>query len=348
MKSFEYYITLFAQYMTGLGYSKLSIVNITHQIRLFARYAHEHDREEITGITHRDITGFIEWARVQITNRGKEFSPASIVRMVSSLRQFFKFLHRNEYMLVNPMEEYTPDIKAHQTQKEIFTRDEMSIFLDSIDINERNGLRDRSIFELMYSSGLRISEVVKLELADVDLNERVLLVKEGKGGRDRFVPFSEVASVFIRRYIKTDRKRHIRFCKSDDAAVFIGQHGRLSTQVIRIYFKTYLEASGIERKNLSPHSIRHSCATHLLEAGADVRYVQELLGHEYIQTTVKYTHLMIESLKRIYKTYHPRENAYYEEINDEYLKGITMLEEELSRGTEQEGPPGRGKKRHLE
>ena len=329
MKSLEYFLLLFENYLHGLAYAKTSIVNIMHQLRHFAAYAGEKGIDDVTEIRQNHITAFVAHIRKKVTNRGREFSADTVVRMISSLRHFFKFLYRNEHILINPMEEFTTDIKANRNRKEIFTLSEMTAFLDSIDTREKNGLRDRAIFELMYSSGLRISEVVKLDLSDVDLNERILLVREGKGGKDRYVPFSEVSAVFIMKYIENDRKKHLRFCKGDDAAIFIGQGGRMKTQVIRLYFRKYLEATGITRRNLSPHSIRHSCATHLLEAGADVRYVQELLGHEHIQTTVKYTHLMIESLKRVYKTYHPRENQYFEEIDEEYLKALDELKQDV-------------------
>lgn len=337
MRSPDFYLLLFENHLHGLGYAKTSIVNITHQMRHFIEYMRDAGKNDVTDIRTEDITAFIAHIRRRITNRGREFSTATVVRMISSLRQFFKFLYRNDHILTNPMEGFTTDLKANRNRKEIFTLEEMAVFLDSIDINGKNGLRDRAIFELMYSSGLRISEVTKLDLSDVDLNERILLVREGKGGKDRFVPFSEVTAAFIVKYIETGRKRCLKYCKGDasaEGALFIGQGGRMRPGMLRLSFKEYLQVSGITRKNLTPHSIRHSCATHLLEAGADVRYVQELLGHEHIQTTVQYTHLTMESLKRVYKTYHPRENQYFEEIDDEYLREIEKLRDEIVRRRE--------------
>ena len=335
MRSLEYFLLLFENHLHGLAYAKSSIANIAHQLRHFAAYANAHGIDDVREIKATDIDAFIAHMRRKITNRGGEFSAGSIARMISSLRIFFKFLYRSEHILINPMEGFAANIRADRNRKEIFTPAEMTRFLDSIDIDDDIGLRDRAIFELMYSSGLRISEVVKLDVGDVDLNERVLLVREGKGGKDRFVPFSRVAAAFIMKYIehndRSGRKGRMRARGIDESALFIGRHGRMQTQVIRLYFRKYLEASGITRRNLSPHSIRHSCATHLLEAGADVRYVQELLGHEHIQTTVKYTHLMIEGLKRVYKMYHPRENQFYEEIDEEYLRGLERLKSDVAK-----------------
>jgi site-specific recombinase XerD len=189
----------------------------------------------------------------------------------------------------------------------------------------------------MYSSGLRINEVARLDAGDVDLSERTLLVREGKGSKDRFVPFSGVARDFLKLYL--EEKGNAR--TAEDEAFFTGFHGRVKASWIREEFEKRINALGMKRENLTPHSIRHSCATHLLEAGADVRYVQELLGHEYIQTTVKYTHLMIESLKRVYKTFHPRENQYFEEIDREYLTQIGKLKEEIVRKREAKKRYGR-------
>jgi site-specific recombinase XerD len=336
VKPFRYYLLLFENYLTGSGYAATSVANIIHHLRLFMEFLEESGKNAVTDINEGDIRDFIASFQRKESKRGTPYSPATVLRVVSSLRHFFRFLYRHDYILANPMEEYeTPALDA-EARKEIFTREEMARFLDAIDISASNGLRNRAIFELMYSSGLRISEVVKLDLADVDLNERILLVRQGKGGKDRFVPFSEVAAAFIMKNIETDRKRYIKRARSgDENALFLGAQGRMKAYMTRtVIFRKILADSGITRKKLSPHSIRHSCATHLLEAGADVRYVQELLGHECIETTVKYTHLMIESLKRVYKTYHPRENEYFEEIDEEYLEQLEKLKEETIRRRE--------------
>ena len=336
MRPFRYYLLLFENYLSGSGYAETSVANIIHHLRFFMEVIEKSGKNVVTDISEGDIRDFIAAFQRKESKRGTLYSPATVVRVVSSLRHFFRFLYRHEHILTNPMEEYEMPVLDIEPRKEIFTSGEMAQFLDAIDVSAPLGLRNRAIFELMYSSGLRISEVVKLDLADVDLNERILLVREGKGGRDRFVPFSEVAVAFIMKYVETDRKRYLKHARSgDENALFLGAQGRMKAYMIRtVIFRKILADSGIKRKKLSPHSIRHSCATHLLEAGADVRYVQELLGHECIETTVKYTHLMIESLKRVYKTYHPRENEYFEEIDGEYLEQLEKLKAETIRRRE--------------
>ena len=221
------------------------------------------------------------------------------------------------------MENISFELKELLKQREIFARDEINAFLDCIPVKD---FLKKAVFELMYSSGLRVSEIVNLNLSDIDLSERTLAVREGKGSKDRFVPFSEVACMFLKRYIDKGRKG---LGYREDDALFLTEYGRISGSTIRKYFGEILKRANITRKHLTVHSIRHTCATHLLESGADVRYVQELLGHETIETTVKYTHLMMENLKRAYKSGHPRENEYYEEVDAEYLENIDKLKSEI-------------------
>jgi site-specific recombinase XerD len=205
--------------------------------------------------------------------------------------------------------------------KAVLSFDQMNRFLDGIDLNGPLGLRDRAIFELMYSSGLRVSEIVNLDRQDVDLSERMVRLRRTKMGKDKVVPVTESAGKFLKLYLeqRTD----------SDPALFMSLNGRLRKFSIAQRFRERLKAAGIRHKGLSPHSIRHSVATHLLETGADLRYVQELLGHESIETTMIYTHAMSENLKKIYKTYHPRENEYYKEADAEYIKGIEDFRIEL-------------------
>ena len=334
MKGFEYYILLFENYLNGIGYKPATIRGIKRSVNLFVDYTREKKRENIPDVTEGDISDFVLKLKSTDTRFGKPLKPGSLKAGVSNLRRFFSFLYRNEYLLVNPMENF-PEIKNIEARKEIFTLDEMNGFLDSIDVNKPGGLLKRAIFELVYSSGLRISEAVKLNLTDIDLASRILAVRQGKGSKDRFVPFSDVACLFLKKYIDTGRKNQVRYLTfKDEGAVFLSPYGRIKDITIRNYFRDILKNAGIERKSRTVHSIRHSTATHLLEAGADVRYVQELLGHESIETTVRYTHLMMESLKKAYKSAHPRENKFFEEIDDEYLKDIENLKQEIMRRKE--------------
>ena len=240
---------------------------------------------------------------------------------MSNTKKLFKCLYLQEKILFSPFHDFEILSNGIDGIREIFSTEEITIFLDSINIDTRYGLRDRTIFELMYSSGLRTSEISHLNIGDIDFESRMLKVRQSKWSKDRVVPISFVAIVFLKKYLA--RRKNV------EQAVFLGNLGRLGTGGIKIRFKDHLGKTEITRGGLCPHSIRHSCATHLLESGADLRYVQELLGHESIETTAKYTHLLYDSLKRVYKSHHPRENEYYKEVDEEYLKKISLLKEAI-------------------
>jgi site-specific recombinase XerD len=335
MKSFEHYIPLFEKYLIGLGYRKSTIDSTILSVKLFAEFSREMGKPVPAETSARELTEYIVHLRESATRYNRPYSAGTINRRLSSLRHFYRFLYRSEFILLNPAEDISLEVKETGNRKEIFTKDEMNAFLDAIDKSEQRFLLKRAIFELLYSSGLRVNEAVHLNMSDIDFSARILTVREGKGGKDRFVPFSEVAALFLKRYIDRERKEFVSAIRGmAEEPLFLSEYGRLSTMTVRKYFRELVKKADITRERLTVHSIRHSCATHLLEAGADVRYVQELLGHESIETTVKYTHLMMENLKRAYKSAHPRENQFYDEIDAEYLNDVENLKEEIRRSRE--------------
>lgn len=332
MKSFSSIILLFKKYLNGLAYKKNTVDYAVYSVGSFFNYLIGINKNDIREIIQKETIDYLEYLSNKNSRLKKPYSKSTIDKTFSILKHLFKFLYANNIILFNPIEDLEFRIKDIARQREIFSYKEISLFLESIDIEATHGERDQAIFELMYSSGLRLSEVEKLNLSDIDLLERILAVRSGKGDKDRFVPFSKVSCEFLKKYINSERKRVARFVNSEEKkALFLGYRGRLKTSGIRQRFKKILEKAKIKHKGLTPHSIRHSTATHLLENGADVRYVAELLGHEDIQTTVRYTHLMMEYLKRVYKSAHPRENKYYEEVDAKYISNIEKLIEGIKK-----------------
>lgn len=175
----------------------------------------------------------------------------------------------------------------------------------------------------MYSSGLRVSEVADLKIKEIDFSSRMLMVRNGKWGKDRVIPISIVASKFLQKYLVGRRNKKESF-------VFLGTRGRLKGTSITERFITLIRRYEMDRPGLVTHSIRHSVATHLLESGAGIRYVQALLGHESIETTVRYTHMLYDNMKKIYKSYHPRENEYYKEVDSNYLLELEEFRDRLN------------------
>ena len=329
MKKFKTLLLEYEKYYRGRG-----VKNVKSQLRWLSRfyeYLETIGKTDLRTIKEADIRKYIDVVKGMISDDTKKiYAPTTVSSVFYIVKNFYAFLYMYEYILVNPFEELDMKFKKQQKRRGIFTEKEINEFLDSISISEPLGQRDRAIFELMYSSGLRLGDVVGLDLSDVDMQERVLMIRQGKGDKDAYLPFSEVALTFLQKYIACERMRLLkRVNQEEEKALFLHGYKRITNGVVQKIFKTRLEKSGIEKKDRCLHSIRHSTATHLLEAGADIRFVSELLRHETLDTTVKYTYLPIENLKRAYKKAHPRENDYYEEVTEEYLKEIEKLKEEL-------------------
>jgi len=202
------------------------------------------------------------------------------------------------------------------------TREEITRFLESIDTGTSVGLRDRTLFELIYSSGLRVSEAASLKVGDIDVERRLMVVR-GKFDRDRMVPISEVARDFVVRYLGGKLEAREAWVFAGTRGPTAGGHIRGTT--ISERFRLLLGQFGMDVPELSTHSIRHSTATHLLENGASIRHVQELLGHKSIESTVRYTHVMVDGLGKVYRRHHPREHELFEELGEEYEGRLTRL-----------------------
>ncbi len=228
------------------------------------------------------------------------------------LNDLFKTLVQSNLILTNPVLKTDIVIKEESGIKSIFSEHEIITFLESIETVTVFGIRDRAVFELMYFTGIRIKEVQELNLEDIDFSLKEVYIREGKGDKDRIVPLGSVAE----EYISLWTKKRKRLVKTSEKALFINSNNlRLRTVQIREAFRRYIKLADLEGNELTPHSLRHTCATHLLENGADIRFVQELLGHESIQTTVTYTKNIIKGLKKLHKTYHPRENELYPDMD---------------------------------
>jgi integrase/recombinase XerC len=251
---------------------------------------------------------------------GSLISRRTINGRLGALRKAFKVLYQSEYLDKNPFDELVLGVRPERgTKRQPFSEKEMAVFLDGIKPTAGRGLRDRTLFELMYSSGLRAAETAKLSIGDVDLEQRELLV-QGKGAQDRVVPFSRPARDFLTLYLK-DRTNRLE-------PVFLRanyQTGPMLAQTITRRFRTLLQQFDMGGTNRLTHAIRHSTATHLLDNGAGIRHVQELLGHKNIENTVLYTHLQTGGLAKIHQKYHPREHRYLKYIDEDYIRRLDFL-----------------------
>ncbi len=235
----------------------------------------------------------------------KKNRKSSIARKLASLRTFFKFLLRAGILKKNPaslvstprLEKYIPSF---------LSIDETFILLEMPDVTTFAGIRDTAIMEILYSSGLRVSELVEMDENDLDLNLGIIKVM-GKGKKERIVPVGSKAIEALKSYLNSHKRRKkIPPPSSLNPPVFLNQRGgRLTARSVARIINRYIEQCGL-LKNISPHSLRHTFATHMLDAGADLRAIQELLGHVSLSTTQKYTHVSIDKLMEVYDKAHPK------------------------------------------
>ena len=228
----------------------------------------------------------------------KKLSRASIARHLSALRSFFKYLMREEAVEANPARGVaTPRREKHLPS--VLQTSDITLLFETPDLSNALGIRDRAWLELLYGSGLRIGELVGIDIDDIEIRARLVKVR-GKGSKERIVPFGSKAEDALRAYLK------VRPAPPDQEALFVNYRGqRITARSVRRLFNGYVRAASL-RAGVSPHTLRHSFATHLLNAGADLRAIQELLGHASLSTTQKYTHLNDWQLIAVYKKAHPR------------------------------------------
>lgn len=277
------------------GLSENSIFSYVSDVKKLNRFLAK-EKIELQSSTQENINEFLrEETRKKISNRTK-------ARVIASLRQFFKYLKDLSLIAENPMENVEAP-KIERTLPDYLSQKEILRLFSVFDEYSPLELRDKAMFELLYSSGLRISEACNLELTDLDLDNMLLKVK-GKGNRERLVPFGEVALNLLRSYLENARDRILKTHHSKFLLVS-KKGGALSRKSAWRLLKRYIERAHIN-KNITPHTLRHSFATHLLQNNADLRAVQELLGHIDISTTQIYTHLAAPHLKETHKKFHPR------------------------------------------
>ena len=258
-------------------------------------------------VTHIMIRGFMA------DLGAKGVSRQTIARKIAALRSFYKYLQREGRVTVNPARiVHTP--KLEKKIPTFLTVSMMERLLAAPEAGTFTGARDKAILELIYSAGLRSFELVGLDHADIDLERRVLRLR-GKGMKERINPVGRYAIAALEEYLRQKESHHDRH-RFDASAVFLNFRGqRLTTRSVRRMLSHYASLAGLP-SDVSPHTLRHSFATHLLQRGADLRVVQELLGHENISTTQIYTHITAGEMQRIYAESHPRADHSLESITE--------------------------------
>jgi len=305
-------ITLFLTWLqVEKGYSPHTIAAYGRDLREFAaRYSAPVTPEAVTG---DDVHAFIQ------SRRGD--SAATVARKLSSLRSFFRFLQRREGLATDPLAGIAAP-KIRQGIPVFLTVDEAFALMEAPDLQDATMRRDRAILELLYSTGARVSELVSRDVPDLDFATAILRIK-GKGGKERLSPVGLPAVEAIRAWLPERamilaENRGAGRLVADNALFLNRRGGRLTSRSVERLVRFYSERAGIIQM-VTPHALRHSFATHLLEMGADLRSVQELLGHASLSTTGRYTHLNIDHLAGVYDQAHPLANTSHSSSKNEGL-----------------------------
>lgn len=299
MRTRKEYIVEFASWLElEKGYSPHTIEGYLRDIREFSGTITE-DRD-IHEITSQDVRKFV------VGLHGKNIS-TSVARKLSALRTFFRYLQRQKYISHDPLSGVSGP-KIGQSIPVFLTVDEVFLLLEEPGSHDTFMDRDKAILELLYSTGIRVAELVSSDLKDLDFESEVLSVR-GKGNKERLVPVGQHALHAVSQWLslreKLMQKRVAKGKTVEKDPLFLnGRGGRLTARSVERLVKAYGERAGI-RQTVTPHALRHSFATHLLEMGADLRSVQELLGHASLSSTQRYTHLNLDHLTAVYDKAHP-------------------------------------------
>ena len=276
------------------GYSNNTIESYKRDLEKFLEFNKDID---INNISNDDLKKYIKHLNTEGLNE------KSIARNISSLKSFYKFLLQSKITKENPSDAlFLPKIK--KSLPNTLTEDEVLKLLD-IDLSDNFSYRNKAMLELMYATGLRVSELINLRLQDIDFSQDIIRTF-GKGSKERIIPIGDYAKDYLKKYVYEYRGSMLK--RESSEYLFLNNHGKKMTrQGFFKIIKKIAKEKGIS-KELSPHTLRHSFASHLLKYGADLRTIQELLGHSDISTTQIYTHITNEELKKNYQDFHPHGN----------------------------------------
>ena len=295
LKSFENYL------LVERSYSTYTIDNYMKDIKDFETFVEGQGFGDLLNIATHNV------ARYYISFLSDKYAKRSINRKLSSLRGFYKHLHEKGMIDINPFED-VQSVKTEKTLPHFLQKDEINQMFAAINNNTPTGMRDTLILELLYGSGLRVSELCGLTYKNFDFSNRLILVY-GKGAKERYVPISDKAIEAIEIYKEVGRPTLLKKNKDNiDPDEFLLNHygGPLTTRGVRVILNNIIEHTADTFK-ISPHMLRHTFATHLLDGGADLRSVQEMLGHVNLSTTQIYTHVSLEQTMKAYMEHHPRQ-----------------------------------------
>jgi integrase/recombinase XerD len=300
-------LAAFEAEMRARAWSTATIRAYRFRLERFEHYLQEKHPSVavLTDVTPETISSYQLWLCQSETKRGGTLSPCSQRAFLAALKSFFAFAVSEGMLLSDPTRVLEMPKLPRRLPQGVLSPKEIRRLLAAPDLATYVGLRDRAILETLYSTGLRSSELRNLTVSDLDLDRGYVTVLRGKGNKDRVVPVGKVAAHYLSEYLTRARPRMLR--DEADPTLFLSmQGGRLAANTLGDVVHRHAKAAGLKRRTF-PHGLRHTCATGMLKGRADIRFIQEMLGHESLSSTEIYTHVEIGDLKRVHLRCHPRE-----------------------------------------
>lgn len=285
----------FLNYLKNKNYSKMTIVNYGKDLKLFQKYLEIEKINNIEKIDYKIMRGYLSFLY------DFDYEKKTIARNLSTIRSLFKYLVKENIINDNPMI-LIDNPKLDKKLPKVLNNIEVEDILNIPDVSTPLGQRDSLILELIYSTGIRVSELVNIKIKDIDFSDKKILIT-GKGNKERIVLFGKVLSNKLNIYLNDGRKKLLK--NNNEYLILNNQGNKITSRGVELIIDKNLKKGGITYK-ISPHTLRHTFATHMLNNGADLKTVQELLGHESLSTTQIYTHVSNERLRNVYLNTHPR------------------------------------------
>ena len=280
------------------GYSEKTREAYEEDINNFHQFLADSGDDDLLKVKHMDVRVYLSYLTDEMYSRN------SISRKIASLRSFYQYLLKEELIIENPFS-YVHLKKKNLKLPRFFYEDEMQALFDSVTGEKPLELRNRALLEILYGSGIRLSECSNLKMSDIDLDSEVMLV-HGKGNKERYAPIGSFAHDALIDYVENGRRVLMTKYQKEHDIVFVNHHGEPITPTgIEYVLNKIIKKSSLD-SSIHPHMLRHTFATHLLNNGADLRTVQELLGHANLSTTQIYAHVTKESLQKYFRSFHPR------------------------------------------
>jgi integrase/recombinase XerD len=293
----------FAEKMELAGFSRRIIEEYPSRLRLFMRYLEEHEQlrtwDEVTAM---HINAYHTYLQFTKRKNGSYLTPGGICSRLKPIKAFYRIMYEERLMGQDLSVHVTLPKQRRQLPRHVPNQEEMKKLLSSVVGDDPLSVRDRAMLELLYATGIRSLELRMLKVGDWDASGNTLFIT-GKGSKDRVVPVGKWVKPYLYEYLTASR---LKLCNDSQGLLFVSKNGRMIARANLAWLvRKYARKAGLEHINV--HSLRHACATHLLENGADVRYIQELLGHSLLSTTQIYTKVDIGTLKRAHERFHPRQ-----------------------------------------